>query len=56
MDPTTKINEEVVVPLVSVLLAVNKLDDYIWLAISSVLEQRNIDFELILIVNEQQQM
>lgn len=51
MDPTTKINEEVVVPLVSVLLAVNKLDDYIWLAISSVLEQRNIDFELILIAN-----
>lgn len=38
-------------PLVSVLLAANKLDRYIWLAISSVLEQEDITLELILIAN-----
>ncbi|PNO58701.1 glycosyl transferase [Aeromonas caviae] len=44
-------NKEVVVPIISVLLAANKLDDYIWLAISSILEQKDISFELILIAN-----
>lgn len=51
MDPAAKMNKEIEVPLVSVLLAANKLDDYIWLAISSILEQENINFELILVAN-----
>lgn len=38
-------------PIISVLLATNKIDEYLWLAIDSILEQNNIDFELIIIVN-----
>lgn len=38
-------------PLISVLLATNKLDEYLWLAIESILNQIDITLELIIIVN-----
>ncbi|MXV28893.1 glycosyltransferase [Aeromonas veronii] len=37
--------------MISVLLATNKIDEYLWLAIDSILEQKDIDFELIVIAN-----
>lgn len=38
-------------PLISVLLATNKLDEYLWPAIDSILNQIDISFELIVVVN-----
>ncbi len=38
-------------PLISVILATNKVDEYLWVAVDSILAQTNINFELLLIAN-----
>lgn len=40
-----------VIPLISVILATNKTDDYLWMAIDSILAQTSTNFELLLIAN-----
>jgi glycosyltransferase involved in cell wall biosynthesis len=39
------------IPLISVLLATNKIDEYLWVAVDSILAQTSTSFELLLIAN-----